>query len=79
MENNEIHDPIDMVSYACCSYKSSIFGLFHSDFGEEQLAVYRKAAKEYKQAIKAAMKYLREELKQLESEVNRYDSKGKSC
>jgi len=57
-------DPLEALDDACCSYKSSIFGLVNPT--DESRKRFLSAEAEYKKAIKSAIKYLRNELKSVD-------------
>ena len=64
-DNEQLYrDPLEALDDACCSYKSSIFGLVNPN--DESRKRFLSAEAEYKKAIKSAIKYLRDELKSVD-------------
>lgn len=56
---------------ACRKYKAAMFGMMNPD--EEKIRRFNTAENEYKKAIKGTIKYLREELKNIDEWRNDYE------
>lgn len=64
-DNEQLYrDPLEVLDDACCSYRTSIFGLVNPT--DESRKRFLSAEAEYKKAIKSAIKYLRDELKSVD-------------
>ena len=73
MSNDYYHNPLEIVSETGANYKIALLGMVGSEKQDARRQSFRTAAKEYEQALKAAMKYLKKELQRLNEEVSDYD------
>ncbi len=65
-------DPLDHVLDACADYKLQLFGMLDPEKREENRMEFLLSAKEYKKAVRAAIRSLRYDLKQIDLEVESF-------